>query len=183
MNIEKAKVALSDAIKILDAHLDDFKGGFPAAASVHNVYPNTENTDWTNGFYTGMLWMAYEFTNDEKYRKIAEEHIVSFRDRIEKKIVVNHHDMGFLYHLSCVKGYEITGSEYAKETALLAADNLKLRFREKGQFIQAWGELDAEDNYRLIIDCLLNLPLLFWASEVTGDESYRKVAEAHLKTT
>ena len=77
----------------------------------------------------------------------------------------------------------ISGDEFAKETALLAADNLKARFREKGQFIQAWGELDTKENYRLIIDCLLNLPILYWATEVTGDGSYRECALKHLETT
>ena len=64
----------------------------------------------------------------------------------------------------------------------MAADNLLGRFQEKGQFFQAWGELGARDNYRLIIDCLLNMPLLFWASEVTGNAVYREKAIAHIRT-
>ena len=51
--------------------------------------------------------------------------------------------------------------ENAKKAALMAADNLMERFQEKGRFFQAWGELGAKDNYRLIIDCLLNMPLRF----------------------
>lgn len=72
--------------------------------------------------------------------------------------------------------------ENAKKAALMAADNLMERFQEKGRFFQAWGELGAKDNYRLIIDCLLNMPLLFWASEVTGDPKYREKATAHILT-
>ena len=64
----------------------------------------------------------------------------------------------------------------------MAAEELTGRFHEKGEFIQAWGALDAGDNYRLIIDCLLNLPLLYWASEETGEERYRAVAEKHIHT-
>ena len=72
--------------------------------------------------------------------------------------------------------------ENAKKAALMAADNLMERFQEKGRFFQAWGELGAKDNYRLIIDCLLNMPLLFWASEVTGDPKYIEKATAHILT-
>ena len=79
--------------------------------------------------------------------------------------------------------WRLTGSKTGKKAALLAADNLIARFQPKGQFLQAWGELGAPDNYRLIIDCLLNLPLLYWASEVTGDEKYRKIALTHTKTS
>lgn len=66
--------------------------------------------------------------------------------------------------------------------ALKAAEELITRFHEKGEFIQAWGPLNAPDNYRLIIDCLLNLPLLYWATEETGEEKYRQVAEKHIHT-
>ncbi|NBK23314.1 MAG: glucoronyl hydrolase, partial [Spirochaetia bacterium] len=103
-------------------------------------------------------------------------------DRILKRIDVDHHDMGFLYSPSCVAAYKLTGSEEGKEAALLAADNLISRFQPTGQFIQAWGELGAEDNYRLIIDCLLNLPLLFWATEESGKAIYRDIALKHIDT-
>ena len=84
---------------------------------------------------------------------------------------------------SCVAAYQLTGNERAKEAAVMAAEQLLSRFQEKGGFIQAWGPLGAEDNYRLIIDCLLNLPLLYWASDVTGDGKYREIAVRHTKTS
>ena len=79
-------------------------------------------------------------------------------------------------------GYKLTGSEEGKRAGLLAADKLLERFQEKGGFIQAWGELGARDNYRLIIDCLLNIPLLYWASQVTGDDTYKNAAVRHYET-
>ena len=132
-----------------------------------------QNTEWTNGFWTGILWLCYELTNDPKYRNLAEKNVESFLNRIEKNIEVEHHDLGFLYSISCVSAYKLTGSEKGKRAALLAADKLISRYQEKGEFIQAWGELGAKDNYRLIVDCLLNIPLLYWATEVTQDEKYR----------
>jgi unsaturated chondroitin disaccharide hydrolase len=90
--------------------------------------------------------------------------------------------LGFLYTFSCVAAYKLPGNEDAKAAAIEAAEQLIIRFKPKGEFIQAWGPLDDPANYRLIIDCLLNLPLLFWATEATGDGKYRAIAEKHLKT-
>lgn len=108
------------------------------------------------------------------------KHTESFRIRLEQEIETDTHDLGFLYTPSCVAAYKLTGDVKSRETALLAARKLASRFHEKGQFIQAWGSMEERENYRLIIDCLLNLPLLFWASEETGDPMYANIAKAHL---
>ncbi|MGH2217435.1 glycoside hydrolase family 88 protein, partial [Enterococcus faecalis] len=79
--------------------------------------------------------------------------------------------------------YKLTGNDDAKEAAIMAAEKLLKRYQSKGQFIQAWGELGIQDNYRLIVDCLLNIPLLFWATTITKDERYREVAIKHYHTT
>ena len=78
--------------------------------------------------------------------------------------------MGFLYSPSCVAGYKLIGSEEGKQAALLAAEQLLTRFQEKGGFLQAWGAMNNPKSYRLIIDCLVNLPLLYWASEETKND-------------
>ena len=156
---------------------------FQSPNTKQGFYWQTENVEWTTGFWTGVVWLAYELTNDEEFKKTGEIHVNSFLNRIQKKIDVNNHDMGFLYSLSCVAAYKLCGNEKGKEAAILAADHLLTRYRENGEFIQAWGTLGAEDNYRLIIDCLLNLPLLYWASQVTGDENDRDIAFRHTRTS
>jgi len=163
--------------------IDRFKEGFKHIFSTDNFYTPAENNQWTNGFYTGQLWLAYELSGDELFRHVAEAHVKSFRERIDNGVATDTHDLGFLYSLSCVAAYKLTGDEFARETALLAADHLLRRFHEAGQFIQAWGSLESKENYRLIIDCLLNLPLLYWASEATGNTIYREKAEAHIHTS
>ena len=70
--------------------------------------------------------------------------MASFLNRVEKRIELDHHDLGFLYLPSCVAGYKLTGSEIGKKAGILAADKLMERFQEKGGFIQAWGELEAK---------------------------------------
>lgn len=197
MNLEKnAPITggeILDGIKfsvdMILKNLENFTYKFQNAYSVNNFYEQEENTDWTNGFWTGEIWLAYEYCkahgrekDAERLRRAAEIQVDSFLERIEKHIEVDHHDMGFLYTPSCVAAYKLTGSEKAKKAAILAAEQLIKRYHPVGEFIQAWGAMDEPENYRLIIDCLLNLPLLYWASEETGDTKYRDIAEKHIHT-
>lgn len=180
---EKVEKAIEEAIRKIDFNMSRLGERFPSPNTINHSYLTIENIEWTTGFWTGILWLAYEYTQDEKYRNLADKHIESFLERIENNIEVDHHDLGFLYTPSCVAGYKLTGNEKAKKAAILAADKLMTRYQEKGGFIQAWGELGAKDNYRLIVDCLLNIPLLYWASEETGDQRYSEVADIHYQTT
>lgn len=181
---EKLEGALEEALKKIDYALPTFTDKFPSHNSTNNVYSAVENTSgWNTGFWTGILWHAYELTGDEKYKDVATSQIDSFYYRIENKIGVDHHDMGFLYTPSCVAAYKLTGNTKARDAALMAADQLITRYHENGQFIQAWGSMGSANNYRLIVDCLMNIPLLYWASEETGDPKYRDIAYNHFKTT
>lgn len=179
---EQREAAIQDILGVLKPTMPKFTEKFRAPCTTNNFYPAEDNIEWTDGFYTGIYWLAYEATKEDLYKDSALVQVDSFLERIQKRVMVDHHDMGFLYTPSCVAAYKLTGSETAKEAAILAADNLISRFHEKGQFIQAWGELGAKDNYRMIIDCLLNLPLLYWATEVTGNSIYKEKADAHAKT-
>lgn len=179
---EEIKAALSLACgQVLD-NLSIFTDKFPKAYSENGFYSPTENVDWTTGFWTGMVWLAYEFTGDERLHRAGDIQIESFYRRIVNKIDVETHDLGFLYSPSCVAGYKLTGNLRGREAALMAAEELITRFHPKGEFIQAWGPLNEPGNYRLIIDCLLNLPLLYWAFEETRDERFREVAQKHIHT-
>lgn len=199
LTAKETEDALAFCVKQIITILPQFTDKFQKAYSENLFYEPVENDDWTNGFWTGEIWLAYEFvkenpditaalgigTSEEVQKKLCtagEVQMASFLDRIIRKIMVDHHDMGFLYSPSCVAGYKLTGSEEGKKAALMAADQLISRYHEKGEFIQAWGPLNAPENYRLIIDCLLNLPLLYWASETTGDSKYRNIADKHMNT-
>lgn len=179
---EEIKRALQFCSEQTIRNLPEFTDKFQNAYSENNFYRPIENNYWTTGFWTGEIWLAYEYTGDERLKKAGEIQINSFWNRINNKIEVDHHDMGFLYSPSCVAGYKLVGSRKGREAAIKAADQLLTRFHPIGEFIQAWGPMDAPENYRLIIDCLLNLPLLYWASEETGDEKYRDIAEKHIHT-
>lgn len=179
---QELQQATGNALHILRKNARRYIFSFPCASSLNNRYHRCSNTDWTSGFCTGTYWLGYVCTQEPKFRRLAQRHVNSFSRRIRHNRHVDHHDMGFLYTLSCVAAYQLCGSQKGKESALLAAKKLRSRFREKGQFIQAWGKVDVKEDYRMIIDCLMNLPLLYWASAQTNDACYYDAAYAHLKT-
>lgn len=174
--------ALAYATNQVESCLKDYTTMFKWPNSANNFYPLMYNREWTNGFFTGEIWLAYEHSQDERFKKAANIQVDSFLERIEKGIKVDHHDLGFLYSPSCVAAYKLCDNENGKKAAILAADKLITRFQPVGGFIQAWGSMNEPGNYRLIIDCLLNLPLLYWASEVTGDQKYKDIATKHIHT-
>lgn len=173
--------AIEDALAIVDRNIDYFGDKYPTPASKDNVYPKMDNTEWTNGFWPGMLWLAYEFTDDKKYLNAAKHHVEAFKKRIDQNIMVDHHDLGFLYIPSCVSAFKITKNENAYGASVAAAKQLQTRFQKNGGFIQAWGKKGDENNYRLIIDALLNIPLLYWAGAQTGEANYIEMAESHYR--
>src|SRR5206468_7531698 len=115
-----------------------FGDRFPMPSSVGGLYPAMDNTEWTNGFWTGMLWLSYELSGRDTFRGAAERHVASFDQRQRDRIATNHHDLGFLYSLSCVAGYKLTGSARAREAALGAARLLLERYLPEAGIIQAW---------------------------------------------
>ncbi len=189
---EQINAGLKTAVNQILNILPQFTDKFPKAYSEGNFYNPTENVDWTTGFWTGEIWLAYEYvqTHSSDFPENAAEmlknaglvQVQSFLDRIDTKTEVDHHDMGFLFSPSCVAAYKLTGSEKGREAAIKAADQLLTRYQPVGGFLQAWGAMNSPENYRLIIDCLNNLPLLYWASDITGDSRYKEIADNHITT-
>lgn len=174
--------ALDKAVEQVRLNLPRYTTRCQDHSSVDGIYAACDNLEWTCGFWPGEVWLAYERTGDDAFRRTGMALVESFYRRIVEKIQVAHHDMGFLYTPSCVAAYKLTGDVMAREAAILAADQLISRFQPKGEFLQAWGQMGAESDYRFIIDCLLNLPLLYWAGRETGDERYADIARRHTAT-
>lgn len=166
----------------IDRTLPQFTDFFPSPASESGVYAPIDNVEWTNGFWTGMLWLAWELSGKPQYRETAERHVLSFAERIERRINVDHHDLGFLYTLSACAAHRLTGSQTGLEAGLEAARLLLARFDPVANVIQAWGDMrDPKQRGRMIIDCNLNLPLLYWATRQTGDPQFAEAADRHLR--
>ncbi|MGM0125882.1 unsaturated chondroitin disaccharide hydrolase [Enterococcus sp. AZ194] len=167
--------------KILD-NLDTFETKVPKAVSTDYVYPAVENEDWTDGFWIGMLHLAQSYRFDERIQQVITKQLAVFKQRLDDEVVLNHHDIGFLYSLSAVADYRENKTASSRELALRAADVLMRRYDETAKIFQAWGDVsDSEQQGRMIIDCNMNLPLLYFASDETGDATYRTAAENHVK--
>ncbi|MDQ1912142.1 glycoside hydrolase family 88 protein [Paenibacillus sp. GD4] len=173
--------AIEDAVEKTRKNIERYGDLFPHVGE-GGKYSNmlNPNTDWTDGFWSGILWLCYEYSKDEAFAQAARRTVDSFRVRLEQHSHLDHHDIGFLYSLSSKAQWMIEGDEAAKQLTIQAADVLMKRWREKGQYIQAWGpEGDPVNGGRIIIDCMMNLPLLYWAYEQTGNEKYKEVAVIH----
>ncbi|MDR3207707.1 MAG: glycoside hydrolase family 88 protein [Oscillospiraceae bacterium] len=178
----QARQALDVCVGQVRRNLPKFTRACQNHSSIHNVYPPCDNDQWTCGFWPGEVWLAYERDGGEAFKTTGLILADSFLDRAERGVALDHHDMGFLYTPACVAAWKLTGYEPARRAALMAAGRLLARFQPVGEFFQAWGELGAPDNYRYIIDCLLNLPLLYWAADESGDPRYRTLAGRHIAT-
>jgi unsaturated chondroitin disaccharide hydrolase len=144
----------------------------------YNDLSETDISWWTNGFWPGLLWLAYGETKEPDLAAWA----TGAEKRMDKALegyLGLHHDVGFMWKLSSVARYRITGAEDARRRGLNAANLLAGRFNLAGRFIRAWN--DDKIGWA-IIDCLMNLPILYWASEETGDPRFRQIAEAHTET-
>ena len=139
---------------------------------------------WTNGFWGGIMWQMYTLTGKEIYRNIAEQN--------EKKLDADlmdyeklDHDNGFKWLPTAVADYRVTGNRSSKNRGLLAAGNLAGRYNCAGKFIRAWNDWPNSKVDRrgwAIIDCMMNLPLLYWANEETGDPRFSQIAANHADT-
>jgi unsaturated chondroitin disaccharide hydrolase len=135
---------------------------------------------WTNTFWAGSLWLLYRETGIEAYKEYAQS--------IEKKMDVVlhgyhdlHHDVGFMWLLlSSVLNYESTGDEAARSRAMLAASVLSSRYNIAGGYIRAWN---GDNNGWAIIDCMMNIPLLYWASKQSGDDRFTHIGKLHADKT
>lgn len=138
---------------------------------------------WTNGFWGGTMWLLYQDTGDESYRRIAQ----ASEDRLSRCFDFFYdlsHDVGFQFQPTAVADYRLTGREESRKRGLHAASLLAGRFNPAGNFIRAWNNAWPGADVRgwAIIDCMCNLPLLYWASQETDDPRFRHIAMLHADT-
>lgn len=137
---------------------------------------------WTNGFWGGIMWQLYHATKNPLYEERAKEN----EETLDRNLMLAwglDHDNGFKWLPTSVANYRLTHNEESKNRGLLAANNLAGRFNLAGSFIRAWNDPgDGKTNGWAIIDCMMNLPLLYWASKETNDPRFNHIAIAHAKT-
>lgn len=137
---------------------------------------------WTNGFWGGIMWLLYQDTGEERYSEIAR--ISEYRmEQCFDDYYGLHHDVGFMFQPTAAADYRLTGNPRSRKTAMHAANLLSGRFNPAGRFIRAWNGVEKEDTRGwAIIDCMMNLSLLYWASEESGDPRFRQIAMLHADT-
>lgn len=145
---------------------------------VHDDRKGDRITWWTNGFWPGLMWLMYCGTKKEVYKETAqcaEEHL----DKAFENFDDLHHDVGFMWHISAGVDYRVTGNKKSRARNLYAASILASKYNPAGQFIRAWNW----DPCVAIIDCMMNIPLLYWASDEIGDSRFKQIAMRHADTT
>jgi unsaturated chondroitin disaccharide hydrolase len=136
--------------------------------------------DWTSGFFPGNLWFMYEWTGDDFFLEKAK----TFTSMIEQeKFNGTTHDMGFKIFCSFGNGYRLTENEHYREVLIHAANTLVTRFSETVGCLRSWDHNDDKWDYPVIIDNMMNLELLFWATQATGDSVYYDIAVKHATRT
>ena len=152
-------------------------------------YDNFDNFafSWTSGFWGGMMWLLYQQTGKDIYKERAvtcSRRMKLALSEPENYNCLDNHDLGFVFSLTNVAHYRICGDMDAKIRGLHVATMLAGRFNLKGNYIRAWrnGIMGADTRGYAIIDCLMNLPLLYWAAEEYGDERFALFAKAHANT-
>lgn len=141
--------------------------------------------DWTGGFWPGNLWYVFDYTNDNRWKQDA----IKWTESLESnQFNTSHHDLGFMMYCSYGNAYRITKNEKYKQILIQSAKSLAKRYNPTVGCIESWNQRMAWDgknmwHFPVIIDNMMNLELLFFASKETGDPSYKALAIRHAETT
>ncbi|MDD6762991.1 MAG: glycoside hydrolase family 88 protein [Clostridiales bacterium] len=149
---------------------------YTAANGVHNNMAESCIDWWTNGFWSGLMWLMYSETHDDDFKETAVNG-EKLLDKAFEKYELLHHDVGFMWHLSAGANYRLTGDLKARNKNLFAASILASRYNINASYIRAWNGRDVEG--WSIIDCMMNIPLLYWASKELNDDNLKNIATAH----
>lgn len=182
---EKLIKAIEKATDKLETQIPMYEDKFPSTWSTDFKYTLGTNNNWVCGMFTGEFLLAYELTGNKKFKEVVERQLLTYRKRIDEKIGVSNHDVGFAFSPSCVAAFKVLGDEDARKTALDAADHLYHNaFTEEGGFVLRFGKPAVKEiACRTMMDTLMNIPLLFWAGQETGRKEYTEAAISQYKIT
>ena len=182
---KKLDNAVNQAIDKLAHRIDEYN--YSTFGNTLNGYKYTvgENNHWVSGLHTGVYLLAYDLTRDKKFLEAAQMQMPSYKKRMDEKIDLGTHDVGFVFSPSCVAMYKLTGDKQARDIALKAAKHLyDVSYTEKGGFIlRGGGSMPAEWACRTMMDTLLNIPLFYWMHSETGEQKYLDAANSQINIT
>ena len=153
---------------------------FPRSSDNNGQLKLVPSKDWCSGFFAGCLWEMYESTGEQRWKESA----IRFTEPLEdQKLNAKTHDMGFKMMNTFGKGYQLTGNKKYRDILVQSAKTLITRYNEKIGCIRSWDHNQDKWQFPVIIDNMMNLELLFWASKETGDSVYYNIAVTHALTT
>jgi unsaturated chondroitin disaccharide hydrolase len=132
-------------------------------------------TNWCEGFLGGQLWLLYSHTGDTYWREKAEHYSRLIEPRQHDRSV---HDLGFLFWSTYKRWLDLSGDPALNEVLITAGKTMGLRFREKGAYLRSFL---AEDS--LFIDIMMNVGIVFYAAQQSGDQALEEIARRHCLTT
>jgi unsaturated chondroitin disaccharide hydrolase len=158
---------------------------YPSYSTKELKWKLEASDDWTSGFYPGTLWYAFELTNDDSFRKWALEWTAGIEN---EKHNDNTHDLGFRFNCSFGNGLRLlpgdTATKRYKEILLTAAATSDSRFSSSaGLYPSSWDAKPLPNSIPAVVDVMMNLELLLWASENGGDPKIKERCITHAKTT
>lgn len=153
---------------------------YPRSTLPEGKWKTVSQRDWTSGFFPGILWYLYEMTNDVFYKKLAEKWTAGLT---EIQNYSGSHDIGFIIFCSFGNGYRITKNEEYKKVILQGANTLMKRYNPKVGVIRSWDHSRNRWQYPVIIDNMMNLELLLWASRNGGSQQMYDIAFQHAEKT
>lgn len=152
---------------------------FPQSVLPDGSYRKMPSKWWCSGFFAGSLWYLYEHTKDPIFKAGAEK----WTSALEKEQYnTKTHDLGFMLYCSYGNGLRITNNQSYKPIMLKGAESLSTRFNPNVGLIKSWETFKGY-SYPVIIDNMMNLEFLFWASRESGDKKYRQLSLIHADNT
>lgn len=179
---EWSRKILNVASEKIDAELDRMGNKIPYISyngKYTDVIKDRGIDWWTNGFWSGILWRLFHKTKREKFKEAAIQQEQLLESALYHFSDV-HHDVGFLFLPSAIAHYQQSQNKHSRQLGLHAATVLAGRYNISGNYLVAWN--DHKPGW-MIIDSMMNLPLLYWASRETGDPRFSKIAQRHADTT
>lgn len=177
-NQQWLEITYEKIISKISAECDRIGSKIPYIAEDGKYQEDKAETDivwWTNGFWSGILWQLYHATQDEKYKQAAVG-VENKLDRALEQYTGLHHDVGFMWLHSAIANYRLTQNERSLARGLHAAHLLAGRYNPRGKFIRSWNR---DRVGWVIIDSMMNIPMLYWAADTIGDPRFRYIAMDH----
>lgn len=184
--VQNVTVPVKSAMQAVQTHLTNMVQTntdvtkYPRSAKKDGTLATTSARDWTSGFFPGSLWYMYDYTKDKRWETLARQWTAGLE---KEQFNTGTHDLGFILFCSYGNGYRLTKDPKYKDIIIQGSKSLITRFNKKAGVIRSWDHNRDKWDFPVIIDNMMNLEMLYWASKQTGDPIYANVATTHALTT